>query len=410
MADQTFSDAVIDPAPSAAPATAIQSPPLILYTDLMEFAQDIAGAAKRDGNLNLLKRACVGAFRKLIHERSWRYYYLYQQIVLDATYSTGTIAFDFTGGTYERQVTLTSGTWPDWTVYGRIKIGDVAYDIDEKKSSTVLTLSETSNPGQDVAALTTYTLFRDQYPLAGNFQKIYRPENEQGSPCTTYLEPHEWYAQQRRSNWSGQVLYWTITPDDDRIGGHRLVVLPYSTTVVSLGFYAQLAPRRLTIAGNETDSCVGTVSVTSGEATVTGSGTAFREAMEGSYLRLQTGSELPTGETGQNPYSEQHLILSVASATSLTLATTASATHTAKKYVISDPVDIARNMEQALYRGIEYELATLWGLDKLANYAMRYSQELTTALEWDGNLMDMGTAGSPSYPPEHHNVIITQSD
>lgn len=78
------------------------------------------------------------------------------EIVAD-TYSTGTVAYDHTGGANERQLTLSGGTWPTWAkLPGRVFINDDWYALNTRVSDTVVTLTSGDNPGSDIAAGASY--------------------------------------------------------------------------------------------------------------------------------------------------------------------------------------------------------------------------------------------------------------
>ena len=140
------------------------------YHDVIDHLLDHFGGLEGGRNVKMAKRAILAAYRSLPTVYNWSYYYKRGRVASVAAYSTGTIAYDHTGGTYERQATLTSGTWPSWAARGILRINDIDYDVHERISDTVVTLSVNSNPGADVASSTTYTLSRDAYPLPFDFQ------------------------------------------------------------------------------------------------------------------------------------------------------------------------------------------------------------------------------------------------
>ena len=102
----------------------------------------------------------------------WSFLYTQDSISIEAPYSTGTIAFDYTGGTHELQVTLSGGTWPAWAIEGEIEISGVDYGVATRISDTVILLDSNNNPGEDVAASTSYSLHKDDYNLPDDFGSI----------------------------------------------------------------------------------------------------------------------------------------------------------------------------------------------------------------------------------------------
>ena len=108
-------------------------------------------------------RHCIqGAYREIIQAHDWSFLHVLGRIHLHALYDTGTAAYDHTGGASERLVTLTSGTVPTWANSSEdavIKIDEAICEIEDYKSTTTFTLDATLNPGQDVAAGTSYQIY-----------------------------------------------------------------------------------------------------------------------------------------------------------------------------------------------------------------------------------------------------------
>jgi len=88
------------------------------------------------------------------------------------SYSTGTIAYDHTGSANEREVTLTSGTWPSTAAGQRITIAGETHIVDTRVSDTILTLSSLANPGADIASGTSYALDSRNLDLPDDFGAI----------------------------------------------------------------------------------------------------------------------------------------------------------------------------------------------------------------------------------------------
>ena len=113
----------------------------------------MVGASPTDGrSLQLAKLAMQEAQQHLMAERDWRYMDRWFKFTTDASYSTGSITYDHTGGSSERLVTLASGTWPTWAAYGIVLINQQMYQVEQRLSDTTLTLTEQANPGSDLAA------------------------------------------------------------------------------------------------------------------------------------------------------------------------------------------------------------------------------------------------------------------
>jgi hypothetical protein len=99
----------------------------------------------------------------------WSFLRAEYTIATVAPYSTGTVAYDHTGGANERQLTLSSGTWPSWAASGVVIIDDTWYEVDTRVSNSIVTLDATNNPGADISAGETYRLVQVEYDLPTNF-------------------------------------------------------------------------------------------------------------------------------------------------------------------------------------------------------------------------------------------------
>ena len=127
----------------------------------------------------LIDSICESGLRQMYHPpalggkaHDWSFLYKQDSISTEAPYSTGTIAFDYTGGTHELQVTLSGGTWPSWAIEGEIEISGTDYGVATRVSDTVILLASNNNPGEDVAASTSYSLHKDDYDLPDDFGSI----------------------------------------------------------------------------------------------------------------------------------------------------------------------------------------------------------------------------------------------
>ena len=292
------------------------------------------------------KNATITALRELPQHHRWSYFMRRYTLSTDATQSTGTVAYDHTGGAYERQLTLSGATWPTNAARGAVRIADVVYEIDERKSDTVVTLSEDNNPGSDLVAGTTYSWYRDTYTLPVNFRSV-RSFGESGvaREDLEYLSPAQFQDEMRYryATATGTPVYYTIRQSRDYIGAMDVVFGPPPASAVSYDMLYDAAPREIVTYKEAT----GTVSVVGNATTVTGSGTAFASSHVGSVIRFTTSTTLePTGIAGHvdgttNPFLAQRTITAVASATSCTIdSAVSSASLSGTKFVISDPIDI----------------------------------------------------------------------
>src|SRR5574338_846908 len=104
----------------------------VTYKDLVDYCLDYAGGDVTVENRRKARRAVQNAYRDMAKDHRWRYYLIIGRLATVEYYSTGTIAYDHTGGANERQVTLTSGTWPSWAANGILVIDNVTYEVDSR--------------------------------------------------------------------------------------------------------------------------------------------------------------------------------------------------------------------------------------------------------------------------------------
>jgi hypothetical protein len=140
-------------------------------------------SAESDSNRkNLVDRMIYSGLRQFykpppvggrIHD--WSFLMPITTLSINAPYTTGTIAYDHTGGSSERLVTLSGGTWPTWAESGMIEISGSDYPVESRLSDTLFTLDSSDNPGSDVAASTSYNLHQDDYDLPDDFGRVLGP-------------------------------------------------------------------------------------------------------------------------------------------------------------------------------------------------------------------------------------------
>lgn len=350
------------------------------YYDLVQSLLDMGGGAADDRALKTAKRAVQNAYRDLPAARRWSYFYQHYRLITDAPYSTGTVEFDYTGGTYELQLTLSSGTWPANAAYGKVLIDDVLYDVDERKSSTVLTLKAPLAPTADIAAGTSYTWFRDSYVLPSDLRSLDRlvELNELIRPVPVL--PSDWLRQYSGLRTPSTPNIYVVTGDNDNNGRLSLKFGPAPDQAYNFDFIYQRRPRPLKVYHETT----GAVSNTG--TALTGSGTAFTQDMVGSVIRFYDASNVPTGLDGDYPYKDQRIIKTVTNATTAVLDAAPSTNYSAVKFSISDWADVEDGaMFTALQRMSEAEYAVMFSRDDAPQRKRMADQALLVAKENDGD-------------------------
>lgn len=367
------------------------------FADAVEYLLDFHEIDRTGLNQRRARAAILRAYRDLPNHHSWNYYYRQRILQTVASYSTGTIAYDHTGGASERLVTLTSGTWPSWAAFGRIIIDSVHYEVDTRESDSAITLRSDSNPGADVAASTTYTLYRNTYPLPADF----------GSPISFWdvgqnqrlqvLDQERYHHTAYLDATPSTPLWATLSGARDHYATMQLIFGPPPNDIYSYDLLYRATPRPLNIDSYST----GTVAVTSASASVTGTGTVFPTNCVGSIIRFSSSSAMPTGATGgisgtDNLFAFQGVIKTRTSATALVLEEVAPVTIAAgSSYVISDPLDIATGpMLTALLHMARYEFSQYSAREDAGRIYAIYRQSLLEAMAADA----MFSKSGPSIP------------
>jgi hypothetical protein len=354
---------------------------LVTYKDLINHCSDYLGASTSEETERFARRAVLAACREIANSRRWSYYLNRMRITTSASQSDGTVEYDHTGGTYERQLTLTDSTWPDWAKLGTVLIDNAPYEVADYKSSTVLTLTANSNPGADVAAETTYSIYRDTYVLPQDFIACEELIHVGNSFGLSYQHPGAWLSMQRTNHGPSNPRIFTITGDPNYFGSLALRLFPAPDDAYQIDGIYQRMPRSLTLDEYE----VGSVSVSVSGTTVTGSGTTWTDNLVGGVIRFAADATTnPTGRDGANPYQMERVVWEVQSTTSLVLDTAASETLSGVKYSISDPVDIeAGSMLTFLQRECERQMRILRRMKATPDEEAQYAEARIMAWEAD---------------------------
>lgn len=389
----------------------ISNTDLWTYSDGVSYLCDAAMIDRPGMNERHARAALRWAYRDLPARHPWSYYYRQRILQTVADYSTGTVVFDFSGGANERMLTLTTGTWPSWAGFGRVIIDSVHYEVEYRVSDSIITLSETSNPGADVAS-TTYTIYRNSYPLPANFGVVEKLWYVDGNHPITMIDP-------KNQHESLQIFYTTpgvpqhatIRATGKYVGGFEITYGPPPGDIYTYDLLFQSYPRPLAIDEYST----GTVAITSGAATVTGTSTVFPTTCAGSIIRFSSGPTKPSSYLGSldgadNPFVYQAVIKSRDTATQLTLEEvmpTTIATLSGVGFTISDPLDIEpQRMLTPLLRMAEGEFSRLRGEQAMMAKINYGRQALREAMEAD-ELFVVGSAPNTSDP--YRNSTVTNS-
>lgn len=325
--------------------------------DMLDQLMDYQGGAPpdarsaRDG-----RRAILSGYREFVNAHKWSYYFKQGRIPVVAPQSSSTIAYDHEGGSHARMVTLASGTWPSWAAFGVLKVGNVLYEVAERKSDTVITLSITSNPGNDLAAGTSYTLFRDTYPLPTDFIASDDQMAETNWSGLTFVHPREWLSGHRvGGSSSGTPSVFSIMGDPNYYGAMAARFYPYPDQAQTIDFIYSRRARPISVFEYKTGSVTGS----QGSTTITGTGTAWTPSMVGAVIRFSGDStNVPTGLEGSSPFVQERVISTYTDGDTLDVNSALSAALVGYKYTISDPIDVEPGvMLSAFMRCCEKQMA-----------------------------------------------------
>lgn len=353
------------------------------FSDAVEHVLDVFDVPRDARNSRIAMRAVLKASRNLPTLHDWPCYRRLLVVNTVAAYSTGTIAFDFTGGTYERMVTLTTGTWPTWAGFGNLRVSGVDYPVLQRVSDTVLTLDTRRCPGADVAAGTAYTVYRNKYPLPNDFRRSDRIIETSTRRELAVVSAGLAQVSNVMSGGTSNPFVSCIVEDENYLSGFALMLAPAINSANSVSFLYQRKMRPLVTQLYDT----GTVAITADSASVTGTGTAFTERMIGAILRVSPNADAPTplvgsiASTEPNPATYQRVIMGVSDGTTLLVDETLGESASGRAFTISDPVDVTDLMIDAFLRLAELEFARLSGREDVLERNQSFIGQLEIARE-----------------------------
>ena len=337
--------------------------------DLVEHLIVSSFGGPQDAEQRDIRTACQRAYSELTTLRDWSWYTVHGRVITAAPV-TGTVS-SYSSGT----LTLSSGlSSTDWT---HCKIRNTIAKIASVTSSSVFVLDDDVRfiPAA-VAAGDTVTFFKDMYDLPADFRNLDEPSDEYNWWAGLYVSPDEAMKLERVANATGRPYHWTVIPNGK--GGYALKLVGYPIRAETVDFSYRRYPRAIKYSGHEAALRAGTITATT--TAVTGTNTTFPADCVGAVLRVGTAADSPEPLSGLKPYVQEVKITARASDTALTAGATVSAT--TAKYLITDPLDLAPHMHNAMYSCAEYWLARI--RDKGVDKAMQtYQRDLRLCLEQD---------------------------
>jgi hypothetical protein len=343
------------------------------YFDLVESLITGSFGGPQDAEQRDIRTAIHKAYSELTTIRDWSYYHVHGRVVTDAPYGTGTVSSS--GVT----VTLTGGTWPSWAGTGAyLKVGEQIARVASRTSGSVVVLDSSLALKADVTSQ-SYTLYRTVYPLPDDFRNMDEPSDEYNWWSGVYVTPDQAMKLERVNNTSGTPLHWTVIKDPDSTGW-AIKLIGYPTEQETIDFTYRRTARPIRYSGHEANSRAGTIARTGTTVTLSGAST-FTAGFVGAILRVGDTTNHPGPIESITPWASESLITAVGSTTSLTTADSGTVAGSTK-YLITDPMDVAQHMQQALDSCCDYWLARIRG-NKPDNAFAMYQRDLRLAMEQD---------------------------
>lgn len=333
----------------------------------------------------LARLAILNTLREFPNKARWSYYqrrYPFRTVASQA----GTLAYVHTGGAAENLITFTGLTLPTdgtGTLY-RVIINNVHYDIYRVLSSTTARLSPENNPGADVAAGTTCTVYRALYFLPVSFRRIGQIfDLESTKPLHPLPDNQIHSANINPLNTPDTPDYFHITGQGEFVSSLMINLVPPPRSARSYDVLYEAGPQQI----NTWKFSTGTVT-TDGTTTVVTSSNMLSRFL-GAILRIGFDATIePTGLHGNlagedNPFLAQRSIIGVPTITTLLIDDILPAL-SAYKFTISDPIDIENGaMLLAFQKSTDAEFASLLNKDDWQTKLVAAERATRLAIEND---------------------------
>ena len=339
--------------------------------DLVESLIVSSYGGPQDAEQRDIRTAIHKAYNEVTTIRDWAYYHVHGRIITQEPYSTGTVT---SSGT---TVTLTGGVWPAWAATGAyLKIGEEICRVGSRTSTTVLVLAAPLLLKANVTSQ-PYTLYKTVYALPSDFRNLDEPTDEYNWWAGLYLTPDEAMKLERVSNSSGKPYHWTIIKDPDSTGW-AIKIVGYPTTAETIDFTYRRTARPIRYSGHEAAGRV-VVTNSTGATVFAAWGSS---AIVGSILRIGTASAFPGPIESMDPYVAEHLIAAWDGTELLTVSQPTTEDYALTNSIVTDPIDVAPHMQQAVDSCCDYWLARIRGQKPDDAFTM-YQRDLRLALEQD---------------------------
>jgi len=217
------------------------TPEILTYQDTVDACVDFLSGhtgsmAQRD-----IRRCIHSAIRHMAAVTTDNYRATRGRLHLKEEYSTGTVAYTHSG----YGVTGTDTVFPAWAEDASIKIGDIVSDIESRTGDTALILDSVRNPGEDVAAGTSYTMYKTCYHLPNNFVCTTGFLSEPSSVIGQQVTLNEYFQLERYDTLSSTPRVYAIGGVQDLYGTNGLYIWPAADTNMTFDYLYERLPRNL---------------------------------------------------------------------------------------------------------------------------------------------------------------------
>ena len=323
------------------------------FQDAVEHLLDIFDLDRNnESNVRQARRAVLRAYRELYHKRRWTYGHRRLMITTAASFNTGTLTYTASN----RTATFTSAIPAD-ARHRMLKINRIHYDIVERVDANNLKLSTDSSPDSDLAAGTTFELYRDSFPIPSQVVKLQTlTDITSSSRELAYVTPDEFTFLTRGLASTSQPTFYTFARDENDPSGYsiRFGHAPNSQRTYEASAIVEGRPLRI-------DKHANTCSVvTATDPLVVNFGSSLPEQVRsGSVIRISSTSAEPTGpvgsirdSSGDDSYNlplYERYVSERTNSTSIKVTEAIPADVTTVGCVISDPIDVEEGAMQTVF-------------------------------------------------------------
>lgn len=313
---------------------------LFTFQDAVERVLTTVGArGGHPGELASARNAVIDAMRELPGKFSWNYYKRALQITTTSPVYNLVGAYVHTGGAVERQLTLTTGTWPANAASGQVSMLNTIYRIGTRVSDTVIQLAENTNPGRDLSSQ-GLTLVYTAYPLGTRVRRIQSLQESQTDLPIDYASHQDVLQFQHINPVPSTPVLFNIHQSGSAMNLMELEFAPPPLDQRTYTLSIEAQPRQLRTHEDE-------LTVTTSGTTVTATVGTFKSRHLGSVIRFSSDSTEPTGTAGQsdsyNPYVEQKVIKSITNSTTAVIDSALAENLTGVSAIVTDPLDVDHN-------------------------------------------------------------------